>query len=111
MTEQNNAPETTAVSPLAALPSSELLREASAEDLRVLVCLLAGTSAAPAALAKAARKNDAVTAGKQLVHGGIVDFLGIHPVDIHLYAVFKARMLQGFCHRQVSVMQTHILAN
>ena len=63
MTEQNNAPETTAVSPLAALPSSELLREASAEDLRVLVCLLAGTSAAPAALAKAAGCSQARVRG------------------------------------------------
>lgn len=62
MTEHHNAPENTA-SPLAALPSSELLREASAEDLRVLVCLLAGASAAPAALAKAAGCSQARVRG------------------------------------------------
>jgi len=57
MTEPKNT------SPLAALPASELLREASAEDLRVLICLLSGVSAAPAALAKAAGCSQARVRG------------------------------------------------
>ena len=54
MTEQTNDRRAALPAALSTLPGSQLLLEASAEDLRVLVCLLAGTPPTPAALAKAA---------------------------------------------------------
>lgn len=63
MTEQTNDRRAALPAALSTLPGSQLLLEASAEDLRVLVCLLAGTPPTPAALAKAAGCSQARVRG------------------------------------------------
>ena len=64
-----------------------------------------------AACAEAARQDDAVNLTEQLVHGGVVDLLGVYPVDIDEAAGLVAAVLQCLCNRKVCVVQLDVLAD
>ena len=60
---------------------------------------------------KAAGDEDAVGVPQAGGHVLLGEGLGIHPVDLHPGAVVIARVAQGLHHREVGVVQLHILAH
>ena len=77
-----------------------LARDPAGEDL-----------ALPAARAEAAGDEDAVDLLEQLGRLLVGHVLGVDPVDAHLRALVDARVLERLVHREVGVVELHVLAD
>ena len=60
---------------------------------------------------EAAGHQDAVHPGQLLVGVFIGDRLRVHPADLHAHAVLDAAVGEGLHHRQIGVVEGHILAH
>ena len=63
------------------------------------------------ASAKAAGHNDALERAQDFFSGLFCQPFRINPVNFNLHILGISCMAQGFCHRQISVMQLHVFAH
>ena len=70
-----------------------------------------GDLALDAPLAEPAGDHDAVEVAEAALGEQALDLLGLDPVDLDLRAVVEAAVLERLDHRQVGVVQAHVLAD